>query len=274
MCIRDRGYIEEGFRTVKWPVTWVMQASTIGIDKGVPYLGDLAITRGQVAKLLDNSLKVDHVVPSAYVAGGFQTKEGVTFLSKMGVDELVGMVVDSPELWTNTTGKIKVTGDTATKSFEYEDYEGLLGHKVRVWYKDSAIIDLVDLSTEEEVDADDYAEIVEDLEDLEAFVNYTKTAWVEGAEFEVVKYNGIPDELAIEDADEIVVVYDEDDVPIAVKALVYTPGEIDLVYDYSKAVYVGGSKMCIRDRCECSWKEMFSLQGLSLSAEMTLTLQG
>ena len=257
MILTAMGYIEEGFRTVKWPVTWVMQASTIGIDKGVPYLGDLAITRGQVAKLLDNSLKVDHVVPSAYVAGGFQTKEGVTFLSKMGVDELVGMVVDSPELWTNTTGKIKVTGDTATKSFEYEDYEGLLGHKVRVWYKDSAIIDLVDLSTEEEVDADDYAEIVEDLEDLEAFVNYTKTAWVEGAEFEVVKYNGIPDELAIEDADEIVVVHDEDDVPIAVKALVYTPGEIDLVYDYSKAVYVGGSRLDLKN-AEVEYKGIVS----------------
>ena len=86
-------------RQVKWPVTWVMQASDIGIDKGVPYLGDLPITRGQVAKLLDNSLTVKHVVPSPTVLGGFVQKD-VTFLSKMKVTELEGMVVDSPELWT------------------------------------------------------------------------------------------------------------------------------------------------------------------------------
>ncbi len=247
MILTAMGYLEEGFKTVNWPVTWVMKAAEVKIDTGVPYLGDLAITRAQVAKLLDNSLTKPHVVVKA--EGGFsETKEPtVTFLSKMGVDELRGMVVDSPELWTNTTGKIKV----GTKSFEYEDYEGLLGHRVKVWHKDSAIIDLVDLSTEEEVDADDYAEIVGDLEpdedSLEAFVNYTKTAWVEGADFEVVEYNGIPDELAIEDADEIVVVYDEKDDPIAVKALIYTVDTIDGIHKDNMAIYVDAGRLALKD---------------------------
>ena len=75
---------------------------------------------------------------------------------------------------------------------------------------------------------------------VKAFVNYTPaTKWVvSGDVYKEVEWNGIPKELDLTDADEIVVVYDEDDVPIAVKALVYKPGEIDLVYDYSKAVYV------------------------------------
>ncbi|HHY69749.1 MAG TPA: S-layer homology domain-containing protein, partial [Firmicutes bacterium] len=257
MILTAMGYIEEGFRTVKWPVTWVMQAAEVKIDTGVPYLGDLPITRAQVAKLLDNSLTKDHVVPAPL--GGFEKKEDVTFLSKMKVTELEGMVVDSPELWTNTTGKIKV----GNKSFEYEDYEGLLGHQVKVWYKDSAIIDLVDLSTEEEVDADDWDTLATTAKgftnEVKAFVNYTPaTKWVvSDGVYKQVEWNGIPGDLPLSAADEIVVVYDENDKPIAVKALVYTPGEIDLVYDYSKAVYVGGSRLDLKN-AEVEYKGIVS----------------
>ncbi len=237
MILTAMGYLEEGFKTVRWPVTWVMKAAEVKIDTGVPYLGDLPITRAQVAKLLDNSLTKPHVTVQA--EGGFSDpeKSKVTFLSKLGVDQLIGIVVDSPELWTNTTGKIKV----GTKSFEYEDYEGLLGHKVRVWYKDSAIIDLVDLSTEEVVDADDWATVAKDFTDnVKPFVNYTPaTKWV-GEVYKKVEWNGIPKELDLTTADEIVVVYDEKDDPIAVKALIYTPATINSIHKDNMAIYVDG----------------------------------
>jgi len=42
-------------------------------------------------------------------------------------------------------------------------------------------------------------------------------------------------------------VYDEKDDPIAVKALVYTPGEIDYVYDYSKAIYVNDIRLDLKN---------------------------
>ena len=82
---------------------------------------------------------------------------------------------------------------------------------------------------------------------MKPFVNYTPAKWVVDSVYQVVEWNGIPGDLPLSAADEIVVVYDENDKPIAVKALVYKPGEIDYVYDYSKAIYVNGIRLDLKN---------------------------
>jgi len=165
----------------------------------------------------------------------FEPQVGVTFMAKLGVDEIEGIVVDSPELWSNTTGKVMV----GNKSFTIEDYEGLYGHKVKVWYKGTNVLAVDVLSTEKKLTGTQYNSIT-DKAGLKFFVNYTVADFVYGK----VYYNGVKDghEFEVSEADEIVAVY-EGSKPIAVKAVKYEFGTVTDVYPYRSAIYVDSERL-------------------------------
>jgi len=228
MILTAMGYHEEGFLVLRWPTTWIIQAAEIGLDEDVEILANLRITRGEVAKLFDNSLTKPHVKIGEYgfeVIGGEDTEKQVTFMRKLGVKSLVGQVVDSPELWDNTSGKVKVQPTTgASMEFTTEAYEGLLGHRVQVWYKSATnVLAIDDLSTEKTLSAKDYNKIT-DKTKLEFFVNYVKRT----ADIVV---SGVVYDHVVKNADEIVVVY-TGSTPIAVKALKYDTGIVSETYVY------------------------------------------
>lgn len=229
MVLAAMGYAEDGFLVVRWPVTWIIQATELELDKGLEVLANLPISRGEVAKLFDNSLIKKHV----YVKEGeFVARDPeVTFMSKLKVASVEGKVVDSPELWDNTSDKVKIVwtekvdgkDEYKEKSFSIEDYEGLLGHNVKVWHKGNAVLGVEDLSTEKALTANEYAKI---KKPSEKFVNFTKA---ETDEDGVVYYQD--KEFDVEAADEIVVVY-HGTTPIAVKAIKYRTGTVLETYKY------------------------------------------
>ena len=239
MILTAMGYLEDGFVVLRWPTTWIIQAAEIGLDEGVEVLADLPITRGEVAKLFDNSLTIPHVKVGEY---GFETigkddeTKHVTFMAKLGVKSFVGQVIDSPELWDNESGKVEVKPSSGNSmSFTTEDYEGLYGHKVKVWYKSTSnVLAIDDLSTEKALTRTEYNKIT-NKGDLEFFVNYTKAENVSGT----VYYNGnaATNKFDVSKADEIVAVY-SGSTPIAVKAVKYTVGTVESVYPYASAIYV------------------------------------
>ncbi|MFY9471391.1 MAG: S-layer homology domain-containing protein, partial [Bacillota bacterium] len=128
MVLAAMGYSEDGFLVVRWPATWIAKAIELELDKDLTIVSGLPITRGEVAKLFDNSLTKKHVVVKD---GEFVERRdpAVTFMSKLKVNYIEGQVIDSPELWTNTSGKVKIHGKTdkgedEKLSFAIEDYEG------------------------------------------------------------------------------------------------------------------------------------------------------
>ena len=222
MVLAGMGYSEDGFLVVRWPATWIAKAIELELDKDLTIVSGLAITRGEVAKLFDNSLTKKHVVVKD---GEFVERDpAVTFMSKLKVNYIEGQVIDSPELWSNTSGKVKIDGKTdkdedKVLSFAIDDFEGLFGHNVRVWYKGSKALGVEVLSTEKVLTAKEYRKI--DEPDL-IFINFIK---YEDGDFSVAN------------ADEIVVVYDGS-TPIAVKAVKYQVGVITDIYSYGKRMDV------------------------------------
>ncbi len=243
MILTAMGYHEEGFVVLRWPTTWIIQAAEIGLDEDVEVLANLPITRGEVAKLFDNSLTLPHVKVGEYgfeVIGGDDESKQVTFMAKLGVKSFVGQVVDSPELWDNESGKVTVEPSTGTSlSFTTEDYEGLYGHKVKVWYKSlTNVLAIDDLSTEKALTKTEYNKIT-NKKDLKFFVNYVnKTS-------DVVVGSTVYDS-DVQGADERIVVY-TGSTPIAVKALKYTVGTVEAVYPYRSAIYVDSIRLDLGD---------------------------
>ncbi len=245
MILTAMGYLEEGFIVLRWPTTWIIQAAEIGLDEGVEVLANLPITRGEVAKLFDNSLTLPHVKVGEY---GFEViseddeSKQVTFMAKLGVKSFVGQVIDSPELWDNESGKVEVEPSSGTSmSFTTEDYEGLYGHKVKVWYKSANnVLAIDDLSTEKALTKTEYNKIADkDKKTMEFFVNYVnKTS--------TVVVSGVIYDDEVKGADERVVVY-SGSTPIAVKALKYTVGTVTDVYPYRSTIYVGGNRLDLGD---------------------------
>jgi hypothetical protein len=235
MVLAGMGYSEEGFLVVRWPATWIAKAIELELDEDLTIVSGLPITRGEVAKLFDNSLTKKHVIVKD---GEFADRDpAVTFMSKLKVNYIEGQVIDSPELWTNTSDKVKIDGKTdkdeaKTLSFAIDDYEGLLGHNVRVWYKGSKALGVEVLSTEKLLSGTEYGKI--------KAADFAKTALF-------VKNYAVEDEKpAVGTVYDIAVVYDGS-TPIAAKVADYTVGRITSIYDYRSSIYVDGGRLNLRD---------------------------
>ncbi len=238
MILTAMGYHEEGFVVLRWPTTWIIQAAEIGLDEDVEVLANLPISRGEVAKLFDNSLTIPHVKVGEYgfepailrkvTLLGSEIVEYVTFMSKLGIDKVEGLVVDSPELWSNKTGLVTVKVDSDSETLEIEDYEGLVGHAVRVWVKGTKVVGVEDLSTEEIMTGEEFAD-EEIAIPSDVFVNYV-AAKVYKDDQEVYYKGNLID---LEDADEVAVVKSGSKV-VALKALMYNDGYVESTVEYGK----------------------------------------
>lgn len=229
MVLAAMGYSEDGFLVVRWPATWIAKAIELELDKDLTIASGLPITRGEVAKLFDNSLTKKHVVVKD---GEFAERDpAVTFMSKLKVNYIEGQVIDSPELWTNTSGKVKIKGKDDEKSFAIEDYDGLLGHNVRVWYKGSKVLGVEVLSTEKLLSKTEYDKI--------KAADFAKTALF------VKNYAVVDEKPAVGTVYDIAVVYDGS-TPIAAKVADYTVGRITSIYDYRSIIYVDGDRLDLR----------------------------
>ena len=159
---------------------------------------------------------------------GSEIVEYVTFMSKLGIDKVEGLVVDSPELWSNKTGLVTVKVDSDSETLEIEDYEGLVGHAVRVWVKGTKVVGVEDLSTEEIMTGEEFAD-EEIAIPSDVFVNYV-AAKVYKDDQEVYYKGNLID---LEDADEVAVVKSGSKV-VALKALMYNDGYVESTVEYGK----------------------------------------
>jgi len=220
MVLCAMGYKEGGYTVLRWPGTWIIQAASLGLDEGIDVSPNLPITRGEVAKVFDNALVLPHVTIGEK---GFEVPDPenpVTFATLLSVGKITGQVIRTPELWDwdeeedEGTLHVFVAGEQkdVTYEFDYEDYEGLLGHKVEVSYKGDLVIGVRRLSTETVAKAADnqtvYNKVYEDVEYV--FVNNLLAG---------------NDPLTLRKEDKVAVVY-EGKKPIAVKVLDYTVATI------------------------------------------------
>lgn len=224
MVLAAMGYSEDGFLVVRWPATWIAKAIELELDKDLTIVSGLAITRGEVAKLFDNSLTKKHVV----VKDGEFVERDVTFMSKLKVSYFEGQVIDSPERWDNDDDKVTVKKGNDEAKFAIDDYEGLLGHNVRVWYKGSKVLGVEVLSTEK----------------LLSKTEYDKIKFAQPALF-VKNYAVVDEKPAVGTVYDIAVVYDGS-TPIAAKVADYTVGRITGIYDYRSIIYVDGYRLDLR----------------------------
>ncbi len=221
MVLTAMGYVEEGFPVVRWPVTWLLKAGEVRLDDDVELLANLPIVRGDVAKVLHNALDEEHVkvVEKEFTPVAKSGEKSVTFLSKLGLKEVDGQVVDSPELWSNTSEKVELKNGAATTvgEFDINGFEGLFGHWVRVWSKGKTVFHVKDLSTEKSLTFKEYEKQILDKDlELPTFVNY----------------DSAHDQDAVtKNHEDIVVIYKDKD-PVAIKALKYEVGTVAEIYVY------------------------------------------
>ncbi len=223
MVLCAMGYKEGGYTVLRWPGTWIIQAASLGLDEGIDVSPNLPITRGEVAKVFDNALVLPHVTIGEK---GFEVPDPenpVTFATLLSVGKITGQVIRTPELWDwdeeedEGTLHVFVAGEQkdVTYEFDYEDYEGLLGHKVEVSYKGDLVIGVRRLSTETVAKATDnkavYEKVYDDRNVKCVFVN---NLLVEAEPLETLGKE-----------DKVAVVY-EGKKPIAVKVLDYTVATI------------------------------------------------
>ena len=152
----------------QWPAAVMGKADDLKLFDKVNAVPNVPALRGDVVKMIDNSLTVNHLKQTGY--GDFkqyEEDEGTTFLSKLNVDEIDGRVtaIDVKD------NEITVTPDEdeedITRPTTYEviddsvDVDSLLGVEVTVWANDDDEVFFVDAKME-----DVKIDIIDDVEDI------------------------------------------------------------------------------------------------------------
>jgi len=147
----------------QWPAGVMGKADDLGIFDDVNALPNVPALRGDVVKMIDNSLDIKHLVQEGY--GAVQTyKEGTkTFLTKMGIKEIEGNIVSFDDEENKVViDVVKVDGEDKVENgkeygyLEGVSFVGLKGVKVVVWVlndkdvvyvsaKDTVVYDFVDI---------------------------------------------------------------------------------------------------------------------------------
>ncbi len=156
-----------------WPAGVMGKADDLGLFDKVSSSPDAPAIRGDVVKMIDNSLTVNHLKQTGY--GDFtqyEEDEDTTFLSKMDVDELEDVWVteiarvndklddDEIELTEYDKDDKKVNSDIYTLIADANP-EAIFGLKVDAWVNDDDEVFFIDVTTEEKdilldvVDADE-----------------------------------------------------------------------------------------------------------------------
>lgn len=143
-----------------WPTAVLAKADDLRILKGLSIVADAPITRGDAAKMLDNSLDVKSLKQEGYGALQTYKDDGQTLLEKMGLDELEGQVEETVlvntkfkanELKLNVeveNGK-KIAKDPRRLALVSGNAEALLGFNVKAWVNKDDEIVFVDVATNE-----------------------------------------------------------------------------------------------------------------------------
>ena len=147
-----------------WPTAVLAKADDLDILDGMTVVADAPITRGDAAKMLDNSLDVNALRQTGYGDLKQFEEDGKTLLERMGLDEIEGRVVEIPEVKNaldNDEVVIEVTkenGDDVTAKketyaeLEGVDVQGLFGLKVKAWINDDEIVFVEKKAQDEHVD--------------------------------------------------------------------------------------------------------------------------
>ncbi|MTI66955.1 MAG: hypothetical protein FH753_10190 [Firmicutes bacterium] len=225
VIVRALGYEDEHLAG-QWPYNFIVKAKDLDITDGVA-IGEDAAIRGNIFKMLDNSLTLNMV---KYDEDGNEKEKEDTLLSKLDVEKLTEKVVEIPR----TDSKLDdneielANGDEVTVSEDF-DMEAVFGLEITVWVNDDS--EVMDYDVEDEAlfdalawDADD-----EELTLVDADETYDM---VEDA---VVYVNGEKDDIA--DADYAKVVLNDDEEVMFVDA--YTWDNSLVVEDVDDTDVVG-----------------------------------
>lgn len=138
MIMRALGY-DPILATGVWPTAYLTKAANIGVTSSVAFTSSANATRGDVAKLLSNSLSKQWLVQTGFGENPqYEVSKAAdgntdTFLEAMSCDKVEGWLVDSPELFANDGETLQVAGEAAVTMVDGAAYAGLLGHKVALW---------------------------------------------------------------------------------------------------------------------------------------------
>ncbi|HHV75737.1 MAG TPA: S-layer homology domain-containing protein [Thermoanaerobacterium sp.] len=158
-----------------WPTAVLAKADDLGMLDNLSVVADAPITRGDAAKLLDNSLDIKSLKQTGYGDLKQYEETGATMLEKMNLDEIEGRVVEIPAVAsglddnevtidiTKKNGEDLKDIDTETYTqLEGVDVQGLFGLEVKAWVNDDDEVVFVEKKTS---DNDIYTDTISELTD-------------------------------------------------------------------------------------------------------------
>jgi hypothetical protein len=207
-----------------WPTAVLAKADDLGILDDLTVVANAPITRGDAAKMLDNSLDVKSLKQTGYGDLKQFEETGQTLLEKLGIDELEGQVTETA--LSNTKFKdnelnlriTKVNGEeldkVTTKRFKLLTGapEAYLGLDVTAWVNDDDEIVFIEVETEEsdilydtvaedvgtadekitlKVADDDYKLALEgsdSADDFTAVINFNRGSWNKASDLDAGDY--------------------------------------------------------------------------------------
>ncbi|MDK2925853.1 MAG: hypothetical protein PWQ41_1627 [Bacillota bacterium] len=158
-----------------WPTAVLAKADDLGILDGLTVVANAPITRGDAAKMLDNSLDVKSLKQTGYGDLKQFEETGETLLEKLGLDEIEGRVVEIPAVASGLDDNevtIEITKkngedlkDPVTETYtqlQDVDVQSLFGLEVKAWVNDD---DEVVFAEKKTSDNDIYTDTISELTD-------------------------------------------------------------------------------------------------------------
>ncbi|MGB4450566.1 MAG: S-layer homology domain-containing protein, partial [Tepidanaerobacteraceae bacterium] len=133
-----------------WPAAVMGKADDLKLFDKVNAVPNVPALRGDVVKMIDNSLTIKHLVQKGYGDLAYYDEGTDTFLSKMKVDEIDGRITSVDVKKNRVTITPDEDEEDITRPTTYEviddsvDVDGLLGVEVTVWANDDDEVFFVD----------------------------------------------------------------------------------------------------------------------------------
>lgn len=234
LMTRALGYEPKAQNLGGYPIGNLTVAKELDITDGIDSPGNALATRGEVAKLFDNSLTVPFMVrttwgDTAEYSVPEETDDEYTFiLNEIGATKVEGRVVSTPSFGGEDEGVVELADGTEIANVENADE--LLGHEVTIWVNEDDEALLVEDETETVFD---FASVeLNDDDDAVVDEDDNEYALAEDAKLVVNRQPAVDldDLTVIEDKQATVIVNDDDEV---VFAIVFEPDAGDRVVEVS-----------------------------------------
>jgi hypothetical protein len=190
----------------QWPAAVMGKADDLKLFDKVNAVPNVPALRGDVVKMIDNSLTIKHLVQKGYGDLAYYDEGTDTFLSKMKVDEIDGRITSVDVKKNRVTITPDEDEEDITRPTTYEviddsvDVDGLLGVEVTVWANDDDEVFFVD------------------------------------PDMDAVKVDVIDEDVA-KDADEVALRIADDEFDVASNVKVYINGESEDLEDLEAGMY-------------------------------------